>query len=94
MSQMGQSQKITKTASMTLEMEAVIHALCWLAERKDSLETQAVILTESVSLLQKVKREPSIPNGYTLCSRLVWVESDRYNAWGTPESRATNKQNS
>ena len=45
-----------KTASMTLEMGAVTHVLYWLAEKKDGQKTQAVIHTDSMSLLQKVKK--------------------------------------
>ena len=45
-----------RTASMTMEMEAVTHALWWLSTRNDSRRTHAVILTDSMSLLQKVQK--------------------------------------
>ena len=46
-----------ETASMMMEVEAVTHTLYWLAERKDGQKTQAVILTDSMSLLQRVEKE-------------------------------------
>ena len=45
------------TSSLTMEVEAVTHALRWIASRGDSQTTHAVILTDSVSLLQKVESE-------------------------------------
>ena len=44
-----------KTSSLTMEVEAITHALRWLASRDDGPRTHAVILTDSMSLLQKVK---------------------------------------
>ena len=38
-----------------MEVEAVTHALRWIASRGDSQTTHAIILTDSMSLLQKVK---------------------------------------
>ena len=37
-----------------MEVEAVTHALHWIASRGDSQTTHANILTDSMSLLQKV----------------------------------------
>ena len=45
-----------RTSSMTMEMEAVTHALWRLSTRNDSRRTHAVILTDSMSLLQKVQK--------------------------------------
>ena len=42
------------TSSLTMEVEAVCHALRWIASRGDSQTTHAIILTDSISLLQKV----------------------------------------
>ena len=39
-----------------MEIEAVTHALWWIVSRGDSQTTHAVILTDSMSLLQKMKR--------------------------------------
>ena len=38
-----------------MEVEAVTHALRWIASRGDSQTTHAIILTNSISLLQKVQ---------------------------------------
>ena len=43
------------TSSLTVEVEAVTHALRWIASRSDSRTTHAIILTDSMSLLRKVK---------------------------------------
>ena len=43
------------TSSLTMEVEAVSHALRWIASRGDSQTARAIILTDSMSLLQKVK---------------------------------------
>jgi len=44
------------TSSLTMEVEAVTHAFRWIASRGDSQTTHAaIILTLSMSLLQKVK---------------------------------------
>ena len=42
------------TSSLTMEAEAVTHALRWIASRGDSQTTHAIILTDSICLLQKV----------------------------------------
>ena len=44
-----------KTASLTVEVEAVTCAIYWLATNEISHKTKAVILTDSMNLLQKVK---------------------------------------
>ena len=81
-----------KTASMTMEMKAVTHTLYWLEKRKDDRKTQAVIFTDSMSLLQKVKKG-------TIHS--VWIHSMQQIGlggikWiycpGHGKSRATNRQ--
>ena len=43
------------TSSLTMKVEAVTHAHRWIASRGDSQTTRAIILTDSMSLLQKVK---------------------------------------
>ena len=45
-----------------MEMEAVTHALRWIASRGDSQTTHATILTDSMSLLQKVKSGMGSPD--------------------------------
>ena len=43
------------TPSLTMEVEAVTHALRWTASRGDSQTTHGVILTDSMSLLRYKK---------------------------------------
>ena len=45
-----------------MEVEAVTHVLRWIAPRGDSQTTHAIILTDSMSLLQKVKRGIGSPH--------------------------------
>ena len=51
-----------------MEVEAVTHALRWIASLADSRTTHAIIFTDSMSLLQKVKSgigspDPGCVNG-------------------------------
>ena len=41
-------------ASVTMEAEAVAHALCWIVSRGGSRITDAIILTDSMGMLQTV----------------------------------------
>ena len=43
------------TSSLTMEVEAVTHAIHWIASRGDSQTKHAIILTDSMSLLQQQK---------------------------------------
>ena len=43
-------------------MEAVTHALRWISSRGDSQTTHAIILTDSMSLLRKVKSRMGSPD--------------------------------
>ena len=45
-----------------MDVEAVTHALCWIASKGDSQPTHAIILTDLVSLLQKVKSGMGSPD--------------------------------
>ena len=49
-------------SSLTMEVETVTHALRWIASRADSHITHAIILTESISLLQKVQSGMGSPD--------------------------------
>ena len=44
-----------------MEVEAATHALCWIVSRSDSRTTYTIILTDSVSLLQKMKNGMGSP---------------------------------
>ena len=48
-------------STSSLAMKAVTHALCWIASRSDSQTTHAIIFSDSMSLLQKVKSEMGSP---------------------------------
>ena len=50
------------TFSLTIEVEAVTHALRWIASRDDSQTKHNIILTDSMSLLQKVKSGMGSPD--------------------------------
>ena len=43
------------TSILTTEVEAITHALRWIASRGDSQTTHAIIFTDSMSLLRKVE---------------------------------------
>ena len=45
----------SQTSSSTVEVEAVTHTLRWIASRSDSWIAHAILLTDSISLLEKVK---------------------------------------
>ena len=47
------------TSSLNIEVEAVNHALRWIASRGYSQTTHATILTDSMSLLKKEKEKKS-----------------------------------
>ena len=47
-----------------MKVEAVTHALRWIASRGDSRTTHAIILTDSMSLPQKVKSRMGSPDWY------------------------------
>ena len=48
-----------------MEVEAVTHAIQWLASQRDAQITHAIILTDSMNLLQKVESGISCPDGHT-----------------------------
>ena len=45
------------TFSLTMEVEAVTRAIQWLASQLEAQITHAVILTDSMNLMQKVESE-------------------------------------
>ena len=53
------------TSSLTMEVEAVTHAIQWLASQRDARITHAIILTDSMNLLQKVESGMGCPDWYT-----------------------------
>ena len=66
------------TSSLTMEVEAVTHAIQWLTSQCDAQITHAIILTDSVNLLQKVESGMSCPDWHTAMhslqlQRLLWI---------------------
>ena len=67
-----------KTSSLIMEVEAITHAIQWLACQRDAEITHAVILTDSISLLQKVESGMGCPDWHTAMHTLrlqrhLWI---------------------
>ena len=58
------SYRVT-TSSLTMEVEAVTHVIQWLASQRDAQITNAIILTDSMNLLQKVESGIGCPDWHT-----------------------------
>ena len=82
------------TSSLTMEVEAVTHEIQWLASQRDAQITHAIILTDSMNLLEKKKKVESgmgWPDWHTAMhslrlQRLLWIYCP-----GTPESVGKNR---
>ena len=66
------------TSSLTMELEAVTHAIQWLASQCDAQITPAIILTDSMNLLQKVESGMGCPDWHIAMhslrlQRLLWI---------------------
>ena len=66
------------TSSLTMEVEAVTHAIQWLESPYDAQITHAIILTDSMNLLQKVETGMGCPDWHTALhslrlQRLLWI---------------------
>ena len=66
------------TFSLTMEVEAVTRAIQWLASQHDAQITRAIILTDSMSLLQKVESGMGCPDRHTAMHNLqlqglLWI---------------------
>ena len=71
------SHRVT-TSSLTMEVEAVTHAIQRLAAQRDPQITHAVILIDSMNLLQKVESGMGCPEWHTAMhslwlQRLLWI---------------------
>ena len=69
------SHRVT-TSSLTMEVEA--HAIQWLASQRDAQITHAIILTDSMNLLQNVESGMVCPDWHTAMlslrlQRLLWI---------------------
>ena len=61
-----------------MEVEAVTHAIQWLASQRDARITHAIILTDSMNLLQKVESGMGCPDWHTAThslrlQRFLWI---------------------
>ena len=66
------------TSSLTMEVEAVTHAIQWLTSQRDAQIAHAIILTDSMNLLQKVKSGTGCPDWHTAMHSLrlqgrLWI---------------------
>ena len=61
-----------------MEVEAVTHAIQWLASQRDARITHVVVLTDSMKLLQKMESGMGCPDWHTAMhslrlQRLLWI---------------------
>ena len=88
------------TSRLIMEMEAITPALRWIASRGDSQTTHAILLTDSVNVLQKVKNGMGSPDWNvsmvdTHLRKLQWVYCPGHarrksnNRADTPAGKAT-----
>ena len=80
------------TSSLTMEVEAVTHAIQWLASQRDARITHAIILTDSMNLLQKVESGMGCPTGTQPCTVFSYKDFCGSTVLGTPESVGMNVQ--
>ena len=66
------------TSNLTMEVEAITHAIQWLASQRDAKITHAIFLSDSMNLLQKVVSGMGCPDWHTAMhslrlQRLLWI---------------------
>ena len=71
-----------------MEVKAVAHALRWIASRGDSQTTHAIVLTDSMNLLQKVKSGMGSPDWH-VSMVYIHLRSCGCTALDMPERRET-----
>ena len=59
-----------KTSSLTMEVEAVTRAMQWLASQRNAQIAHAIILTDTMNLLQKVESRMGCPDWHTVMHSL------------------------
>ena len=80
------------TSSLTTEVEAVTHTIQWLASQRDACIAHAIILTDSMNLLQKVESGMGCPDWHTAMHSLQLQRLLGSTVLGTPESVGMNGQ--
>ena len=87
----SEAHRVT-TSSLTMEVEAVTHAIQWLASQRDARITHAIILTDSMNLLQKVESGMGCPDWHTAITVFGYKDFCGSAVLGTPESVGMNGQ--
>ena len=80
------------TSSLTMEVEAVTHAIQWLTSQRDAQIIHAIILTNSMNLLQKVESGMGCPDWHTVMHSLRLKDFCGFTVLCTPESVGMNGQ--
>ena len=80
------------TSSLTMEVEALAHAIQWLASQRDAQITYAIILTDSMNLLLKVEPGMGCPTGTQPCTVFGYKDFFGSTVLGLPESVEINGQ--
>ena len=80
------------TSSLTMEVEAVTHALQWLSSQHDAQIKHAIILTDSMNLLQRWCLEWAAPTGTQPCTVFGYKDFCGSTALDMPESVGMNGQ--
>ena len=70
----SEAHRVT-TSSLTMEVEAATHALQWLASQCYAQITHAIILSDSMDLLQKVVFRMGCPDWHTAMHSLRFQTS-------------------
>ena len=83
--------KVT-TSNLTMEIDAVTHAVQWLASQTDAQITRAVAFTDSRSLPQRVESGLGCPTGTQPHTVFGCKDCCGSAALGTPESVGMNGQ--
>ena len=80
------------TSSLTMEVEAVTHAIQWRSSQRDSQITHAIILTDSMNLCKRWILEWAAPTDTQPCTVFGYKDFCGSTVLGTPESVGMNGQ--
>ena len=74
------------TFSLTMGVEAVTHAIQWLASQSDAQMTHDIVLTDSMNLLQRVESGMCCPEWHTAMhclwlQKFLWLPWARLSQW-------------
>ena len=88
----GRTDCARMMSSLTMEVEAVTHAIQWLASQRDAQITHAIILTESMNSCKKWSLEWAAPNGTQSYTVFGYKDFCGPIVLGTPETVGINEQ--